>query len=399
MLNNKDLHFPLESISDKDINVIRTLLNKYEYTDIGFKKLKVDSFRRSLDECIVLDYKLKDIRSRKEFISLFYLGKSVKYTFIKKILGDRLINRLRELNIICSFRNNTFRSNVMIIPFKSYFFASDFMFRYLDEYKYEEDDQIENIVYPVSRDSIDLWQALIKIKGHSVLDLGTGCGVLAILASLSCKYAVGIDLNQRAINFAQFNSFLNQVKNASFFYGDLYTPLKSEQFSIILSNPPSLISSTDNIKKLYEYGGKKGYDVIRKIIQGLPYYLKIGGYSQMAVVFFEAYNNMKVDLIKKWLGKYRSNFKILFLKLYETDPYQYAWIKSQDKLQFGWGAYQKAIKKQLDNLHKNGTKKIQYGILTIKHYPSYGFLYSEKEYINSIPLPDKPLDLIKNHFL
>lgn len=399
MTINKDKHFPLKSITNNDIQMIRTLLNKYGYSDTGFKNLNEDPFRRSLGECIVLDYKLRAFSSKKDFFSLFYLGKSISYSSFKKILGEGFINRLMELNILGRFDNNTIRSKLMIIPYKNYFFACDFMFRYLDEYRYQVDDRIDNIVYPVSRDSIDLWLSVLKFKSQSVLDMGTGCGVLAILVSAYSKEVIGTDLNPRAINFAQFNSLLNQAKHVSFYQGDLYNPVKSDQFNVILSNPPSLISNTDNVKKLYENGGKNGYEMIGRIIQGLPDNLKVGGYCQIVVVFFETYKGMKIELLRKWLGKNSSNFKILFLKLYEADPYQYAWIKCQDKLQFGWVAYQKAIKKLLDNLLKEGIKKVQYGILTFKHDPSCGFLYSEKEYINSIPLPDKPLDLIKNHFL
>ena len=86
-----------------------------------------------------------------------------------------------------------------------------------------------------------------------VLDLGTGCGVLAILVSSFSKEVIGTDLNPRAINFAQFNSLLNQAKDVSFYHGDLYNPVKSVQFNMILSNPPSLISFAGNFPNFLNF--------------------------------------------------------------------------------------------------------------------------------------------------
>ena len=76
----------------------------------------------------------------------------------------------------------------------------------------------------------------IDLEGKSVLDIGTGTGVLAILASkLGANRIVAIDTDQWAYENANENSRLNLVSNIDFIYGD-YTLIKHSFFDVILVN-------------------------------------------------------------------------------------------------------------------------------------------------------------------
>ncbi|MGQ9551227.1 MAG: HemK2/MTQ2 family protein methyltransferase [Candidatus Bathycorpusculaceae bacterium] len=79
-------------------------------------------------------------------------------------------------------------------------------------------------------------------KDDSVLDMGTGCGILGILAAEKASRVVAIDINPHSIRCAKENADLNHVGDKMFFVqGDLFRPLKvEEKFDLILFNAPYL---------------------------------------------------------------------------------------------------------------------------------------------------------------
>lgn len=76
----------------------------------------------------------------------------------------------------------------------------------------------------------------IDFKNKSVLDIGTGTGVLAILASkLGANTLVGIDINQWSYDNAIENSKLNNILNIEFIQGTI-NKIQNRCFDIILVN-------------------------------------------------------------------------------------------------------------------------------------------------------------------
>lgn len=120
----------------------------------------------------------------------------------------------------------------------------------------------------------------IKPK-NEVLDIGTGSGVLAIIAAKKAKKVVAIDINQEAIKYAQKNARINGVENnTTFLHSDLFSSLNpKDKFDVIIFNPPYLEGRPKN-----EFE-KALYDPDKKIIIGFfkqaKNFLKPGGYLQV----------------------------------------------------------------------------------------------------------------------
>jgi release factor glutamine methyltransferase len=73
----------------------------------------------------------------------------------------------------------------------------------------------------------------------TVLDLGTGTGVLAVAAARRGARVVAVDVNPMAVRCARINAQLNQVDDAvEVRRGDLFAPVAGERFELVLSNPP-----------------------------------------------------------------------------------------------------------------------------------------------------------------
>ncbi|MCL2134475.1 MAG: class I SAM-dependent methyltransferase [Candidatus Bathyarchaeota archaeon] len=137
-------------------------------------------------------------------------------------------------------------------------------------------------VFEPSEDSFLFAENLDVHKCDEVLDLGTGCGILGIIAAQKAKNVLSIDINPYAINCAKQNATLNNMqKKMSFLRGDLLTALNNDVlFDLILFNAPYLPSEIHEIETWIGRawaGGPDGRDVIDCFIPQATRHLKQSG--------------------------------------------------------------------------------------------------------------------------
>jgi ribosomal protein L11 methyltransferase len=76
----------------------------------------------------------------------------------------------------------------------------------------------------------------IDFKGKTVLDMGTGTGVLAFLSGfMGASDIVGIDYDQNSVDNAQENLKYNSVQHVSFLHGS-FEAIPDRKFDVVLSN-------------------------------------------------------------------------------------------------------------------------------------------------------------------
>jgi len=137
-------------------------------------------------------------------------------------------------------------------------------------------------VYEPAEDTFLLAENLSVDENDVVLDLGTACGILGILAAKKAKMVVATDLNPHAVYCAKINAKLSRVEDKmDIRLGDLFQPIKQdERFSLILFNAPYLPSSRDEEKTWIERawaGGPTGRQLIDRFISEAPRYLSENG--------------------------------------------------------------------------------------------------------------------------
>ncbi|MGQ9538181.1 MAG: HemK2/MTQ2 family protein methyltransferase [Candidatus Bathycorpusculaceae bacterium] len=137
-------------------------------------------------------------------------------------------------------------------------------------------------VYEPAEDSFLFADNLTVRKGENVLDMGTGCGVLGIVAAKKASRVVAVDINPYAVRCAKENAELNDVDDKMFFIqGDLFASIKSkEKFDLILFNAPYLPSESFEGKTWIEQawtGGADGRAVIDRFLNDFSQYLKENG--------------------------------------------------------------------------------------------------------------------------
>lgn len=127
-------------------------------------------------------------------------------------------------------------------------------------------------------------QAPVATRGvalRRVLDLGTGCGIVAMqLAHDTPATVVATDISARALELARANARLNDVADRiEFRLGSLFESVAGEEFDLILSNPPFVITPREAGAERYEYrdGGMTGDDLVARVVAEAPGYLAPNG--------------------------------------------------------------------------------------------------------------------------
>ena len=120
-----------------------------------------------------------------------------------------------------------------------------------------------------------------RIPGGDALDLCTGSGALAIAtAQAGARSVTAVDVSRRAVLAAWINALLNRVRVRPL-RGDLFAPLGGRRFDAIVSNPPYLPGSGDELpdsgpQRAWD-AGTDGRALIDRIAAGAATHLKPGG--------------------------------------------------------------------------------------------------------------------------
>lgn len=123
---------------------------------------------------------------------------------------------------------------------------------------------------------------------HSVLDLCTGSGCLAILAASQFPQAEihASDLSSDALDVARIN--LNEhhaEQRITLHQGHLFDAVGTQKFDLIISNPPYVAKAEVDAfpaefahePQMAHLGGVDGFDLVREIIRNAPKHLNKGG--------------------------------------------------------------------------------------------------------------------------
>lgn len=106
------------------------------------------------------------------------------------------------------------------------------------------------------------------------LDMGTGCGVLAILAALRGYRVTAVDVVPEAAACARANAILNHVEDrVQVLAGDLFAPINGQSFDLVLFSLPKFRGVPAST---FERSWRSP-DVIDRFTAGLPAVLKEGG--------------------------------------------------------------------------------------------------------------------------
>ncbi|MCD4785242.1 MAG: methyltransferase [Candidatus Eremiobacteraeota bacterium] len=364
VLKKTSIHFNISGMKKEDLLPIYNKLKEYEYTEENvFQRLGVKDIEYILLKYlpIYLNFKLKENTPLDRLIRLFLLATPLDEREMEEIFDPEEINLCRELGLI-SRNGNGYFSTVDLFPCGGGFFASDHRFK---------NKYTKNYVYPPGLDSYMLARGMIDSKPKDTLDLCTGSGIQAILASRFSEKVVGVDINNRALNFARFNALLNQTDNVEFLQGNLYRPVGNRKFDLILANPPFVPAPQQSI--MFRDGEKSGEAILDRILKGVRTHIKKNGHAQIVTLLFFKKGETYFEKIINWLAP--ANFQVLVLasRYKEVEPY----VLEHVDYDMDYDAYSQQVTTLLKTYQSSGIEKLADGLISMRYTPdipsSFGF--------------------------
>ena len=197
-------------------------------------------------------------------------------------------------------------------------------------------------VLGIGQASTTLVQTTIRRHTRRALDLGTGCGVQTFHLLHHCEHVTATDISARALAFTRFNILLNARQlsvdparlqdRVSLRLGSLLEPVAGEEFDLVVSNPPFVItprSAGEDAGEQFTYrdGGLPGDEIVASLVAGLPRVLAPGGSAQML-------GNWEVPAGVAWQDRPQSwveaGVDAWFIQREQVSPEQYAETWLQD---------------------------------------------------------------------
>jgi SAM-dependent methyltransferase len=121
--------------------------------------------------------------------------------------------------------------------------------------------------------------------GQTALDLGTGCGNLALAAACRGANVIAADIDDRALALAEENARANGLQSkVQFVFSDWFSELSGKRFDLLVSNPPFVPMPAGCSHVTHSYGGADGLRCVRSILSEAPNYLARCGRLQMLLL-------------------------------------------------------------------------------------------------------------------
>lgn len=140
-----------------------------------------------------------------------------------------------------------------------------------------DDSRRPDVVQGVTSAAQTLAGLLVPRPVRTALDLGTGCGVLALTMARRAQHVVACDINPRALDFARRSAHLSGIRNVEWRQGDWYAPVRGQRFELIACNPPYVISPETQL--LFRDGSEATAGVVRTAAE----HLVAGGLAEFLI--------------------------------------------------------------------------------------------------------------------
>jgi methylase of polypeptide subunit release factors len=108
----------------------------------------------------------------------------------------------------------------------------------------------------------------------AALDIGTGCGIQALLLSTHAASVTATDLSERALRFAATNAALNGME-WELLLGDMLEPVAGRRFDLVVSNLPFVVGP-GTTRFAYRDSGRAGDAVCAELAAAAPELLTEG---------------------------------------------------------------------------------------------------------------------------
>ncbi|MET3163131.1 UNVERIFIED_ORG: hypothetical protein ABIB19_001543 [Arthrobacter sp. UYEF10] len=238
-------------------------------------------------------------------------------------------------------------------------------------------------VLGIGQASTTLVQTTVRRHVAKALDLGTGCGIQSFHLLHHAEHVTATDISERALAFTRFNLLLNAqalhvdpqhlADRVSLRLGSLLEPVAGEEFELVVSNPPFVITPRTvgepaSGQFTYRDGGLPGDDIVASLVAALPGALAPGGTAQLLGNWEIPAGAEWHERPKSWIGP---DADAWFIQREQVGPEQYAetWLQdaseSRDRMH-----YRDAYAAYLADFASRNVAGIGFGMIWLRRPPA-----------------------------
>lgn len=232
-------------------------------------------------------------------IALFIDGQQISADLISKQISSSFVDAALEMGL-AEKDGDLLKTSFSLFPCYGKYLVTD---------QAEKNTAINQVMW-LWGESYLLGGLVKRIPRRRGIDLGTGSGVHAILASDHCDRVVGADVSPRALAFSKFNAVLNGRNNIDFVLSDLLNWIDGT-CDLLVSNVPYAPDTAAIAGDNFWSGGIEGVDLLRRVIEALPSRLDKDGTAHINSLFPNPPGTKIKDHFDHWLNGKLTDWDVL----------------------------------------------------------------------------------------
>ncbi len=212
-----------------------------------------------------------------------------------------------------------------------------------------------------SPSGLTLARMTVRTPSRATLDLGTGCGLQALLAAAHSDTVLATDLNPRAVAMARFNAALNGIDTVRCEQGDMFQPAVDRRFDLVVSNPPFVVGPPD--PHLFMSGGRDGEGLCADLARTATRHLEPGGWCQFLANWAATRGQDWRDHLASWFAGADCDTWVIRRERQPADEYAALWIETDRD---DAAEYARRFDEWMRWYDARGIEAIDYGLVTMR---------------------------------
>lgn len=259
-------------------------------------------------------------------------------------------------------RDGALRARVLLVPHDDLLVASD----------RADSGPLRDFVPGVQPPSHLLGCLTVRRPVERALDVGTGCGIQALLLARHAGRVVATDVSERALAFAALNAGLNGIGTIELRAGSLFEPVAGERFGAIAANPPYVISP--DAHHTFRDSPLGGEEVARATVAGAADALEPGGHATV-LVSWDASGDDPLATPASWLAGRDVDAIVLSTSVVDAERNAERWNVGPDR--------DEAVERWLAWFRGRGIAAVGYGGVVIRRVAPGGAR------LRTVPIADR----------
>lgn len=343
---------------DRDaVSRLKAALDRAGYTRDNVRAaLKTDQHLTAQPgEVIVFERRVVGASHLEVLIRLFLIGQTVPSQDAEASLTEGGLADFERAGLVEPTATGV-RATVRLVPHGDIVIACD------RAYYGEPEAHGADVVTGVTSPAVLLADLTVRKTVRSALDLGTGGGIQAMLLAKHSQRVVAVDINPRALEFAQLNADINGIDNVELRRGSWFEPVEGEQFDIVTANPPYVMSPDSTF--LYRDSGMPADSLCRQLVRDMPRFLNEGGFGHILISWAMRTGEEWSEPLRRWIDEIPCD--VWLLHYLTDDPLTQASKWNQPLLAGGLDTYSAAIDRWMDYYRREGIDQIGFGAVVMR---------------------------------